>query len=309
MNRIQTAQHPLETKARYRGRFAPSPTGELHFGSLVAAVGSYLDAKAQGGEWIVRIEDVDTTRCTMESATSILKTLEKFGFRWDGPILYQSRRSARYQEILESLIQKGMAYGCACSRKDLASNPKSIDGAPLYLGRCRQGIPEGTQIRSHRLRVPDADISFTDRIQGTVTQNLEKDVGDFVIKRADGLFAYQLAVVVDDIDQGITDIVRGVDLLDSTPRQIWLYQCLNAEPPAYAHLPLAVNAQLEKLSKQTYAPSIANGDPIPLLNRVLHFLGLAPLPGDITLDAFWADAVAQWDIHKIPKKQKVIVQC
>ncbi len=306
---MDTITNPLQNTPRYRGRFAPSPTGELHFGSLVAAVGSYLDAKACGGEWIVRIEDVDTTRCTQASATSILKTLERFGFQWEGQILYQSQRTERYQEVLDTLILKGLAYGCACSRKDLATNPRGLDGAPLYLGRCRQGIPSGAQVRSYRLKVPDADVSFTDRIQGTVTQNLEKDVGDFVIKRADGLFAYQLAVVIDDIDQGITDIVRGVDLLDSTPRQLWLYQCLGARPPAYAHLPLAVNAALEKLSKQTYAPSVADSDPVPLLNRVLHFLGLTPLPDDTPLDTFWQEALNRWDIHKIIKKQKVVVQC
>ncbi len=289
----------------YRGRFAPSPTGDLHFGSMVAAVGSYLDAKANKGEWIVRIEDVDVTRCTSASAVSILKTLEKFGFEWDGPVVYQSQRTALYQDYFNHLKESGIVYGCACSRKELAGNPKGIDGAPLYLGRCRQGIADGKAVRAWRVRVPDADIAFEDRIQDCQSQQLLHDVGDFVVLRADGLFAYQFAVVVDDIEQGITAVIRGADLLDSTPRQIWLYQCLNQKPPSYAHLPLAVNGNQEKLSKQTFAESVANRDPVPLLMAVLSFLGM-PITAEIdSLKDFWTWAASVWDIEKIPKKQKI----
>lgn len=289
----------------YRGRFAPSPTGDLHFGSMVAAVGSYLDAKAHGGEWIVRIEDVDITRCTQASAVSILKTLEKFGFEWDGPVVYQSQRTAIYQDYFTTLKNRGIVYGCACSRKELAGNPKGIDGAPLYLGKCCQGITDGRAVRSWRLQVPDDPITFEDRIQGTQTQHLAQDVGDFVVRRADGLFAYQFAVVVDDIEQGITDIIRGADLLDSTPRQIWLYRCLDHTPPSYAHLPLAVNSHQEKLSKQTLAPSVSSHDPVPLLRNVLSFLGI-PINADTdSLADFWKLAISSWDIGKVYKKQKI----
>lgn len=289
----------------YRGRFAPSPTGDLHFGSMVAAVGSYLDAKAHDGEWIVRIEDVDVTRCTEASAVSILKTLEKFGFEWDGPVVYQSQRTAIYQNYFNTLKKREAVYGCACSRKELAGNPKSIDGAPLYLGKCRQGILDGKAIRSWRLRVPDDVIAFEDRIQGFQSQHLLRDVGDFVVLRADGLFAYQFAVVVDDIEQGITDIIRGADLLDSTPRQIWLYRCLDQIPPSYAHLPLAVNRHQEKLSKQTHATPIADLDPVPLLTSVLSFLGIPITESVTSLTDFWKLAISLWDIHKIYKKQKI----
>ncbi|MBR7069532.1 MAG: tRNA glutamyl-Q(34) synthetase GluQRS [Oxalobacter sp.] len=294
-----------ESRPVYRGRFAPSPTGDLHFGSMVAAVGSYLDAKANNGEWIVRIEDVDITRCTPESAVSILGTLEKFGFEWDGPIVYQSGRTELYQDYFDRLKGKGMVYGCSCSRKALAANPKGIDGAPLYLGRCRNGIASGGSVRSWRLRVPDAEVGFVDRIQGFQSQQLLRDVGDFVIRRADGLFAYQFAVVVDDIEQGITDVIRGADLLDSTPRQIWLYQCLDQPPPSYAHLPLAVNASHEKLSKQTKAAPVAGLDPVPLLKTVLSFLGIQLTAEDCSLEEFWKLAISNWDIEKVYKKHDI----
>lgn len=204
----------------YRGRFAPSPTGPLHAGSLVAAVGSYLDARSQHGEWLLRMEDVDTPRNVSGAADDILRTLEAFGFCWDGPVLWQSTRSEAYAEALAQLRSAGLAYGCACSRKEIADSASrpAIDGGLAYPGTCRAGLPAGRQARAWRLRV-DGDLGFVDRLQGHLSQQLENDVGDFVLLRADGLFAYQLAVTVDDEFQGISDIVRGADLLASTPRQ------------------------------------------------------------------------------------------
>ena len=236
----------------YRGRFAPSPTGPLHFGSLVAAVGSYLDARAQGGEWLLRMEDVDTPRNVPGAAEHILATLEAFGFEWDGPVLWQSQRLAAYAEALAQLQAAGLAYGCACSRKEIADSASqtaspattratiqaAIDGGLIYPGTCRHGLPAGRSARAWRLRVNDEAIAFTDRVQGWAAQCLARDVGDFVLHRADGLFAYQLAVTVDDDFQGISDIVRGADLLASTPRQIWLrrwYNFCRARPMRRVH--------------------------------------------------------------------------
>src|SRR5574343_1441685 len=223
----------------YRGRFAPSPTGPLHFGSLVAAVGSYLDARTQGGEWLLRMEDVDTPRNVPGAADDILRTLTTFGFEWDGAVLYQSARFAAYGEALASLQQAGQAYGCACSRKEIADSAThaAIDGGLAYPGNCRHGLAPGRTARAWRLRVDDRELAFDDRLQGRVAQHLERDVGDFVLRRADGLFAYQLAVVGDDAWQDITHVVRGADLLASTPRQIYLLRCLGAAVPRYAHLP------------------------------------------------------------------------
>ena len=290
----------------YRGRFAPSPTGELHFGSMVAAVGSYLDAKANNGEWIVRIEDVDTTRCQEHFAISILKTLESFGFEWDGPIVFQSQREKIYQDYFNYLKNHKFVYGCSCSRKELSKNPKGIDGAYLYLGKCRSGIEGQLSVRSWRIKVNSTSISFIDRIQGFQSQNLERDVGDYVIRRADGLFAYQLAVVVDDIEQGISDVIRGADLLDSTPRQIWLYKCLGQKSfPRYVHLPLATNEHGEKLSKQTLAEPVTHYSQLTVLKKVMAFLGMPMDIGDCSLEEFWKAAITTWNIEKIPREQKI----
>ncbi|EKE17024.1 MAG: hypothetical protein ACD_10C00660G0001, partial [uncultured bacterium] len=243
---------------KYRGRFAPSPTGPLHSGSLVAAVGSYLDARTQGGEWLLRLEDVDTSRNVPGAAEQILATLEAFGFEWDGPVLWQSQRLEAYAEALAYLQAAGLVYGCACSRKEIADSASrpAIDGGLAYPGTCRNGLPDGRLVRAWRLRVNDLPLVFVDRLQGQIVQQLASDVGDFVLRRADGLFAYQLAVAVDDDFQGISDIVRGADLLASTPRQIWLQRCLGFAEPRYAHLPVASNGVGEKLSKQTRAPAL-----------------------------------------------------
>lgn len=292
-------------KPTYRGRFAPSPTGELHFGSLVAAVGSYLDARANKGEWIVRIEDVDSTRCHPEYETSILKTLEAYGFEWNGPVMRQTDRTDAYRAAFEELKREGLVYGCACTRREIADSAIGVDGAPVYPGTCRNGWPDGKTARAWRLRVPDMTVGFNDLIQGFQSQNLEKDVGDFVLLRADGLFAYQLAVVVDDAEQGINHIVRGADLLASTPRQIWLYECLDEPVPVYAHLPLAVNDHGEKLSKQTRAAPVGLSDPVPMLKAAMRFLNLAPEKDDFALQDLWNWAIMNWSIKIVPQTQTI----
>jgi len=221
----------------YRGRFAPSPTGTLHFGSLVAAMGSYLDARAQGGEWLVRMEDLDQTRTLPGAADAILRTLDALGFEWDGAVAYQSRRTQAYAQALERLRQAGLVYPCGCSRKQIQRSARLGPEGPIYPGNCRRGLAAGVAARSLRLRVPDQTCAFEDRIQGRIEQNLARQVGDFVVQRADGFHAYQLAVVVDDGWQGINRVVRGADLLLSTPRQIYLQRLLGLDRPDYAHLP------------------------------------------------------------------------
>jgi len=295
-----------EKTTRYRGRFAPSPTGPLHFGSLVAAVGSYLDARSNSGEWLVRMEDVDTPRNVPGAADGILKTLEAFGFEWDGAVLWQSRRFAAYGAALEQLKAAGLAYGCACSRKEIAdSAPRpAVDGGLAYPGTCRNGLPHGRAVRAWRLRVSDAETSFVDRLQGRQAQNLERDVGDFVLRRADGLYAYQLAVAVDDEFQGISDVVRGADLIASTPRQIWLQRCLGYATPRYAHLPVATNAAGEKLSKQTRAPALRIEEAGEMLVAALDFLGQATPEGlaHAGLREIWNWAFQHWSFAGIPRQ-------
>lgn len=295
----------------YRGRFAPSPTGPLHFGSLVAALGSCLDARTQGGEWLVRMEDVDTPRNVPGAADDILRTLEAFGFAWDGEVLYQSDRQAAYAEALDVLKTVGKAYGCACSRKEIADSATvvAVDGGMVYPGTCRTGLAPGREARAWRLRVDTSAIAFDDRLQGRVVQVLERDVGDFVLLRADGLFAYQLAVVVDDAVQGITHIVRGADLLASTPRQIWLQACLGHDTPVYAHLPVATNPAGEKLSKQTRAAPLNAADAPGELFAALRFLG-QPVPSELaaaTVRDVWEWAVANWAFSAVPRQPAIVI--
>ncbi|MBP6653915.1 MAG: tRNA glutamyl-Q(34) synthetase GluQRS [Propionivibrio sp.] len=297
------------SSAGYRGRFAPSPTGPLHFGSLVAAVGSYLDARAHGGEWLLRIEDVDGPRTVPGAADAILRTLEGFGFEWDGEVLVQSRRLDLYHSALVRLQLDGLVYPCACSRSEIAAatHQLSVDGGLLYPGLCRNGLPEGRAARAWRLRVPDREFRFVDRVQGERRQNLEREVGDFVLLRADGQYAYQLAVVFDDAAQGVNSVVRGVDLLDSTARQMWLQECLGLPTPSYAHLPVAVNAAGEKLSKQTRAMAVNPEAGTQLLAFVLRFLGHS-VPEAMTkasLRDFWAWAVAAWSMERVPSVRAI----
>ena len=288
----------------YRGRFAPSPTGPLHFGSLVAAVGSYLDARCCGGEWLVRMEDIDPPREMPGAADLILQTLEAYGFEWDGAVLYQSSRSEAYESALERLRQEGALYACACTRKEIIDAARrGIDG-PVYPGTCRSGL-NGREARAWRVRTTQQEIAFEDAIQGHQAQVLERDIGDFVLKRADGFYAYQLAVVVDDAAQGISHVVRGADLLDSTPRQIHLQRLLQLPTPHYAHLPLATNGAGEKLSKQTLAPALSLDQAPVMLWQALHFLGQMP-PRELAtadLDSLWQWARQHWQLGAVPRTQ------
>lgn len=290
---------PSPPHSPYRGRFAPTPSGPLHFGSLVAAVGSYLDARAHHGQWLLRIDDIDPPREVKGAADDILCTLEAHGFEWDGDVVYQSRRNSAYADALARLDAAGLIYGCACTRKEIAdSATRGIEGL-VYPGTCRNGLAAERTPRAWRIRVPDESIQFDDRIQGLVDQHLGREIGDFILKRADGLYSYQLAVVVDDADAGITDIVRGADLKLSTPRQIYLQHCLGVPTPSYAHLPLALNRQGDKLSKQNLAKPLDNDRAAASLADALHFLGMQP-PLDADLASLWQWAIANWDIGRVP---------
>ena len=263
------------------GRFAPSPTGALHLGSLVAAVGSWLLAKSGGGQWLLRMEDLDQPRVVPGIAADILSTLESLGLTWDGEVVWQSRRTEAYQEALERLRTLGMVYPCGCSRAEIgriASAPHGEGEELLYPGTCREGIAAGKIPRSFRLRVPEREISFRDGVFGDCSQNLARACGDFVVKRADGPFAYHLAVVVDDGACGVNQVVRGADLLASTPRQLYLQQLLGIVPPAYFHLPLVTGPGGTKLSKRENAVSLAAGRDLAreggrLIAAALRFLG------------------------------------
>lgn len=292
---------------RYRGRFAPSPTGPLHFGSLIAAVGSCLEARRNGGEWRVRMEDLDRPREEPGAADAILRTLEAYGFEWDGPVLRQSVRGEAYTSALARLQRGGFVFACACTRREISDSTLGGATEPVYPGTCRNGIAPGRAARAIRMRVGDAVIGFDDRFQGRVEQDLAREVGDFVVKRADGLFAYQLAVVVDDFEQGITDVVRGADLLASAPRQILLQRRLGYPTPGYAHLPVAVNPAGEKLSKQTRAAPLEVREAPLQLWRALGFLGQDPPPvlrGE-SVAALWAWASANWRGERVPGRHSI----
>jgi len=291
--------------ARYRGRFAPSPTGPLHFGSLVAALASCCDARAAGGEWLVRIEDVDLPRARRGAEHAILTALERLGFTWDGPVVRQSERRRDYAAALAALRTRDLVYECACTRRELEAAPLGASGERVYPGTCRDGIAAGRRERAQRawrVRVGEAAVHFCDRLQGTQAQDLGRDVGDFVIRRADGLFAYQLAVVVDDAAQGITHVVRGADLLASTPRQIFLQRLLGYPTPSYLHVPVALGRDGEKLSKQTGAPTIG-AEAIGALLAAWRFLDQS-LPHGTSIptkvDEFWRFAVGAWNPGRLP---------
>lgn len=265
----------MPTVTSYRGRFAPSPTGPLHFGSLAAALASYLDARHHHGVWLVRMEDLDAPRTVAGAADDILRTLEVFGLHWDEEIIYQSQRSDAYEAALQCLKEIDAAYPCACTRKEIADSAlHGIEGA-IYSGTCRDGIPSGREGRAWRVRTDDHAVEFDDALQGHIAQRLESEIGDFVVKRADGLLAYQLAVVVDDAYQGITHVVRGADLLISTPRQIHLQRLLGLSTPHYMHIPVAVNDAGDKLSKQTLAAPVGVHD-VGGLFAALEFLQQNP---------------------------------
>lgn len=291
------------------GRFAPSPTGPLHFGSLVAAVGSFVLARQAGGRWLLRMEDLDQPRVVPGAADSILRSLEDMGLEWDGEIVWQSQRTERYAEVLEQLRSNGHLFDCGCTRKEiLASAPHPGEEGPVYPGLCRQGLPPGRPPRATRLRVDGAEtLCFTDGLFGPREQHLETAVGDFVLLRADGVFSYQLAVVVDDIDAGVNQVVRGADLLGSTPRQIYLYACLGAPPPTYLHLPMAIRADGRKISKRDTESTGHGTQHGERLCQLLRFLGQAPpeelrsaLPGDVVN---WA--IENFDLSRVPAESRV----
>jgi len=289
----------------YRGRYAPSPTGPLHFGSLVAALASYCDARAAGGGWLVRIEDVDVPRSERGAESAILATLERYGFAWDGDVVRQSERTAIYAAALDRLRANADVYDCACSRRELETAAVGPGGERIYPGTCRDGMPADRRARPQRavrVRVEDVRVEFRDRLQGANAQDLAREVGDFVVRRADGLYAYQLAVVVDDALQNVTHVVRGADLLASTPRQIYLARRLEYPALSYLHVPVAIRATGEKLSKQTGAPPLPQ-DPLPALFAAWRFLGQVPPEGaeaPASVGEFWSWAIARWNPAGLP---------
>ena len=287
----------------YIGRFAPSPTGLLHIGSLLTALASYADARAHGGRWLVRMEDLDPPREMAGAADDILRTLEAFGFEWDGGVAYQSRRYDLYHEALGRLKAKGLVYPCDCSRKDWQAVARAGADGFVYNGCCAGLDPQRAlhKTPAWRVRVPNEIIGFDDAVVGHYAQNLAHDIGDFVLLRADGFWAYQLAVVADDAAQGITHIVRGQDLLVSTPRQLWLQRALGAPEPHYAHLPLLVNGAGQKWSKQTLAPALDLGAREILLRQVMAYLQLPAAPEVGRPQDLLAWAVRHWDMAKVPK--------
>ncbi|EGK11165.1 tRNA glutamyl-Q(34) synthetase GluQRS [Kingella kingae] len=287
----------------YIGRFAPSPTGLLHIGSLLTALASYADARAHGGRWLVRMEDLDPPREMAGAASQILFTLEQFGLEWDGEVVYQSQRHHLYRAALNDLITRQLAYPCYCSRKDWHAAAKmGVDGF-VYNGLCAQSPSPQHQNPSKqpawRMRVPDQIIAFDDAIVGSYAQNLAHDIGDFVLLRADGFWAYQLAVVVDDAEQGITHIVRGQDLLVSTPRQIWLQSSLHLPTPHYAHLPLLTNQHGQKWSKQTLAPALDLTQREQLLRQVMHYLQIPPAPEVNHLADLLMWCIQHWQMRRV----------
>lgn len=286
----------------YRGRFAPSPTGPLHFGSLVAAVASYADARHHDGQWLVRIEDVDETRAKTGAEAQILATLDAFGMQPDEQPIRQSERSERYDRALEFLRRKRLAYPCNCSRKAIASLARLGREGPIYPGTCRHNPPPTGDPVAWRVALDHATITFTDRVAGYITQQLADEIGDFIVRRVDGFTAYQLTVVVDDHEQAITHVVRGADLLWSTPRQIWLQQKLGYTTPHYAHVPLVYGADGSKLSKRDAAHPVDPGDPLPaLLSAWLHLGQTSPPGGLRNCNDFWRWACENWTIERVPQ--------
>jgi len=290
-------------KSVYRGRFAPSPTGPLHFGSLIAAAGSFLEARTHGGEWHVRIEDLDPPRVVHGASDDILKTLEACGLEWSGTVVSQSTRSGAYHAALHALRRAGEIYPCACSRREIADSALTGIEGYVYPGTCREGLAAERTARAWRIRTRGAKIAFDDLLQGRLEHDLETQIGDFVLYRADSVYAYQLAVVVDDAEQGITDVVRGADLLDSTPRQIYLQHLLGLPTPRYAHLPVAINARGEKLSKQTLAEAIDPKHASVSLVQALRFLGQDPPPhlAREHTGTVWAWAIDNWKLDRVPR--------
>lgn len=295
---------PSSSAHRYRGRFAPSPTGPLHFGSLVTAVGSYLQARKAQGQWLIRIEDIDPPRTVPGAAEQILRTLEDFGFTWDEPVIYQSTRTALYEQALQGLIEQNACYPCCCTRSELqALNPSAAIGNEElhYPGRCADGPLRAQGPYAWRFRAPQEPICFRDALQGEQCVSLQESMGDFIVKRRDGWFAYQLAVVVDDAAQGISEVVRGADLLLSTPRQMVLQRALDLPTPGYVHLPLATDSQGHKLSKSHAALPVDTRHAATALWQALSFLRQNP-PDELQsgeVEILWQWAIQHWDVHPL----------
>ncbi len=289
--------------SHYKGRFAPSPTGDVHFGTLLAATASYLQAKSRQGSWLLRIDDIDTPRTVKGADLNLIKTLERYGFEWQGEIYYQSQHLPDYASALKQLIEQQQVFPCLCSRKQLTGNN-------IYPGNCRhRHLPEPAD-HALRLRGNDTVIQFKDKVMGAQQQNIAKDCGDFIIKRRDGLFAYQLAVVVDDALQGITEVVRGSDLLSSTARQIYLQQRLHYQTPEYLHIPVAVDAHAHKYSKSSHAASLDGLPPETQLVRCLQFLG-QKTEQDLeqgNIRQIWQWAKQHWDTANIPAVMSIAVK-
>lgn len=294
----------MSAQQSYRGRFAPSPTGALHFGSLIAAMGSYLQAKHHKGEWLIRIDDIDPPREQAGTSKQILNTLEQFGFEWDGQVLYQSHNLKRYQAAVNDLKKQYQAYPCSCSRKQIIKKTQQTTGNVIYPGFCRNGPLEDSSECSIRLRTNNEAVIFHDVIQGQQTTNLEKDIGDFILQRRDRYFSYQLASGIDDAEQGITEVVRGADLLGCTPCQLHVQHMLNLSSPDYCHLPIVVNAAGQKLSKQTYAEPINAKEAVLLLYKTLKFLGQMPPINLIkgSQEDIWHWAITHWRLNLVPAK-------
>jgi len=293
--------------ASYVGRFAPSPTGPLHFGTLVAALGSWLDARSFDGHWAVRIDDVDRPRAVTGAADEILRTLDTFGLHWDGAVVYQSERDEAYAAALERLRFANAVFPCACTRREVQASGRAGALGFIYPGTCREGLPPNRDARAWRLHAHHGTLRFQDRARGPQAIDLADEVGDFVVRRGDGLFAYHLAMVVDDADVGVTDVVRGGDLLPSTAPQMAVQQALGIATPRYLHLPVALNDQDRKLSKQTKAAAVDRDAPALMLTRALEFLNLAPpdhlaraTPPEI-LD--WA--IAHWYPARLPRNATI----
>ena len=301
-----TATTGIGEPDRYVGRFAPSPTGPLHFGSLVAAVASYLQARTNNGLWLLRIEDIDPPREQPGATNEIISALEHHGFEWDGDVIFQSASSDAHQAALASLLERNLAYRCQCSRRDLADAPRGALGV-IYPGTCRHGC--NADEFAIRVRSNDTEIAFDDILQGRLAQHLEIESGDFIIRRRDGLIAYHLAVVVDDEIQDVTEIVRGIDLFDSTPRQIWLQRLLGYRTPRYAHIPVITHTDGDKLSKLTGAPGIALHEVERNLVDALSALQQQPPPvlAHSTREEIWSWAIKNWQLGKI-SGQKAIVK-
>lgn len=280
----------------YIGRFAPTPSGHLHFGSLVAALASYLDARSVGGRWLLRMEDLDPPREEPGAQAAILHALESYGFEWDGAMVRQSERHDAYAQVLDRLFQQGLAYACTCSRKQLEPYAGIYPGLCRNLGHAREGA-------AIRLRVPELEYHFEDRVQGPFRQHLGREVGDFIIRRRDGLYAYQLAVVLDDAWQGVTDIVRGADLLDSTPRQLYLQELLGLAQPRYLHVPLITQPDGHKLGKSYRSPPLTRDQATPLLLRALRALGQNPGTdlGNASPSELLAWGTRHWNAALIPR--------